>query len=82
MFILPWYRSRKSEVDDDKDEKDSSDYVAPAHFCWMCDACLLSSQCKCSVCSVVKTNLNSVVAKSKINERELKRFGEGNELAN
>ena len=40
---------------------------------------LLSSQCKLSVCSVVKTK--GIVAKSRINERELKEGGEGDELA-
>ncbi|KAF8502751.1 hypothetical protein F5888DRAFT_1631844 [Russula emetica] len=34
-FLLYQYRSRESEVDDGKDEKDSKDYVVPLHFCWM-----------------------------------------------
>jgi hypothetical protein len=44
------------------------------------DVCWLSSQCKRSVFAVVKTK--SVVAKTRINENELKKDGKGGELAN
>jgi hypothetical protein len=47
---------------------------------WIRRCCWLGSQCKRSVCSVVKTK--SVVAKARINESGLERIGEGNELAN
>jgi hypothetical protein len=61
-------------VDDGKDEKDSRDYVVPAHFVGCVTQTrrcrLFSSQCERSVCSVVKTK--RVVAKSRINENELK----------
>ncbi len=35
MFLLYQYRSRKSEVDDEKDEKNVRDYIVLTHFCWM-----------------------------------------------
>jgi hypothetical protein len=34
-FLLYQYRSRESDVDDGKGEKDPKDYVVQPHFCWM-----------------------------------------------
>ena len=63
-------------MDDRKDEKDSEDYVVLAHFVGVSrklnDVAGRVVNVSVSVCSVVKTK--SVVAKSRINESELKKL--------
>jgi hypothetical protein len=72
-FLLYQYRSRESEVDSGKDEKDSKEYVVPPHS-------LLDVLRRLDVQYVPLSKRKELVAKFRINESELKKI-EGNELA-
>jgi hypothetical protein len=73
-FLLYRYRSRESEVDDGKDEYGSKEYVVPPHS-------LLDVLRRLDVQYVPLSKRKVLVAKLRINESELKEFGERNELA-